>query len=254
MPVAARLAVGCLAAMALLGQSTAVVSAQNEPGARLVVRGHYVNTGVTYVEGAVQYLMVQRRDTGAHVIEREYRDRVWLNEGLAPGRYRLVSYTRSCAGVCPPQDPTPCTDAQCPSGGGLDSPSDRCAINFDLRRGLTLKAVISIGAGRPCRIRLSPHHVTTRGKTAADRIIARDLRRYLRRNAGLAPWYHALWRIEATRGVITVRTTLRGTDFGRAAAREICQLIQGADVADFTPGHAVLGQHAKRIRTCASRT
>jgi len=54
--------------------------------------------------------------------------------------------------------------------------------------------------------------------------------------------------------VITVRTTLRETDFGRAAAREICQLIQGADVADFTPGHAVVGQRARRIRTCVSRT
>jgi hypothetical protein len=241
--------------MALPGQSTALVSAQNQSSARLVVRGEYVDTGATYIEGALQYLIVERRDTGAHVIEREYRDRVWLNEGLAPGRYRLVSYTRSCAGSCPPRDdPAPCTDAQCPRNGGLDSPSDRCASNFDLRRGVTLKAVISIGAGSPCRIRLSPHHVTIRGKTEADRILARDLRRYLRRNSGLAPWYHALWRLEATRGVITVRTTLRGTDFGRAAAREICQLIQGADVADFTPGHAVLGQRARRIRTCASRT
>jgi len=148
--------------MALLAQSPAPASAQNQPGARLVVRGQYVNTGVTYFEGALQYLIVQRRDTGAHLIE---RDRVWLNEGLAPGRYRLVSYTRSCAGSCPPQDPTPCTDPQCPSRGGLDSPSDRCAINFDLRRGQTLKALISIGAGRSCRIRLSPHHVTIRGKT-----------------------------------------------------------------------------------------
>lgn len=240
---------GCLVAMALLGQSAALASVQSRSGARLVVRSQYVNTGSTYIEGALQYLVVQRRDTGVRVIE---RDRVWLNEGLAPGRYRLVSYTRPCAGICPPRNPPPCTGPQCPARGRLDGPTDRCATDFDLRRGMTLKALVSIGAGRPCRIRLWLHRVAIQGKTRADRIIARDLRRYMARNAGLAPWYHAVWRIEAARRVITVQTTLRGTDFGRDAAREICQLVQGADVADFTSGHAVVGQRGRRLRACGS--
>lgn len=198
--------------------------------------------------------MIERRDTAARVVEREYHGRVWLNEGLAPGRYRLVSYTRSCAGVCPVRDPAPCTRAVCQSNGGLDSPSDRCAEDFTLGRGVTLKAVVRIGAGIPCRIRFSSHHVAIRGETRFDAGLAWDLRRYLRRNAGLAPWYHAVWRIYARRGVLTVRTTLRRTGFGRAAAREICQLIQGADVADFTPGHTVQGQRGRRIASCPARS
>lgn len=144
----------------------------------------------------MQYLIVQRRDTDAHVIE---RDRVWLNEGLAPGRYRW-SATRVPARACVRRGNRPhvTTPNARPAAVSI-APSDRCAIYFDLKRGVTLKALISIGPGRPCRIRLSPHHITTRGKTVAGRIIAQDLRRYLRRNAGLAPWYHAVWRIEATK-------------------------------------------------------
>ena len=43
------------------------------------------------------------------------------------------------------------------------------------------------------------------------------------------------------------------TAAGRSAAREICQMIQGADVADFTPGHRVVDRRRVGIRRCRPR-
>jgi len=53
--------------------------------------------------------------------------------------------------------------------------------------------------------------------------------------------------------VIVVSTQLRRNRRGRRSAREICRLIQGADVADFTPGHAVIGRNDVVVRACAAR-
>ena len=222
---------------------------------RLVVKGKYVDTGAIYIEGARQYVVIKRRRSGEEVLRREYGD--WLNEALPPGRYRLGSYTRACAGVCPRRDSKPdrkpCTAEACPTPGGLDAPSYRCARNFRLRRGQTLKARLRIGVGIPCRIRLSMHRVSIWGTTSSDVTMARELRRYFRRNAGSARWYHALRIFQAEDGVFTVHTTLLRRHRGRAAAEQICDLIQGSDLADFTPGHSVRGQEDRQIAVCPPR-
>lgn len=59
-------------------------------------------------------------------------------------------------------------------------------------------------------------------------------------------------RIAVKDGVITVKTTLESTDTQNAA--EICDTIQGADVADFTPGHTVLGEGDEVLARCHPRT
>ena len=73
--------------------------------------------------------------------------------------------------------------------------------------------------------------------------MAADVDRYFRRNASAAPWYSHLESISVELGVISVETALDlGQPSGRTAAAEICNLIQGSDVADFTPGHTVRGR------------
>lgn len=59
-------------------------------------------------------------------------------------------------------------------------------------------------------------------------------------------------RIEVNDWVITVKTTLRSTDTQNAA--DICNTIQGADVADFVPGHTVLGEDDEVLARCRPLT
>ncbi len=83
--------------------------------------------------------------------------------------------------------------------------------------------------------------------------MAVDVKRYFRRNAAPVPWYSEVELITVVGGVVTVDTTLDLDERqGRKAAAEICNLIQGSDVADFTPGHTVLGTHGERV-TCPHR-
>lgn len=222
--------------------------------ARLVVKGKFVDTGAHYIEGAFAYLVIRRRGAPRPVVRREYRGAIWLNKALPAGRYRLVSYVRPCGGICPDRKPRPCRESSCPGPGGLDRPTDRCADDFRLRSGQTLRAVVQSGVGIRCRIRFSAHLIAILGQTREDVALARDLRRYLRRNAGIASWYPAVRLIEARRMVLTVHTTLRATRGGRSAARQVCDLIQGADVADFTPGHTIRGRKEGRIVTCPARS
>jgi hypothetical protein len=81
----------------------------------------------------------------------------------------------------------------------------------------------------------------------------RELRAYLWRNVGQAPWMKKVAGVVVQRRVIAVATELRRNRYGKRVARDICRLIQGADVADFTPGHSVLGHNDVRLRTCRSR-
>jgi len=217
----ARVALLLLGTFGLIAaHGPAPASAANAgPSARLVVKGQGS-------EGTLRYLTIQRSDTGATVLRRTYRGHVWLNTGLAAGRYRLVSHSGR---------------------------TDRCAANIRLKRGISLRAVLRFRNGSRCQIRVSPPRIELRGQSAADRRLAQDLLRYLQRNAGIAPWYPALRAIEVRRTVFTVRSSLRRTKPGRGAAGEICSLIQGADVADFTPGHAVRGRDGRRIRRCPTR-
>jgi hypothetical protein len=59
-------------------------------------------------------------------------------------------------------------------------------------------------------------------------------------------------RIAVKDGVITVKTTLESTDTENAA--DICDTIQGADLADFTPGHTVVGEDNEVLSRCRARS
>jgi hypothetical protein len=91
------------------------------------------------------------------------------------------------------------------------------------------------------------------GDTPEDRKIGRDLRAYLWRNVGQAPWMRKIRGLVVQRGVISVATELLRNRHGKRVAREICNLIQGSDVADFTPGHTVFGHDDVRLRRCRAR-
>ena len=98
--------------------------------------------------------------------------------------------------------------------------------------------------------------------SAQDESMARDVRRYFHRNAEQASWYSEIESITVADGVITITTSadlgevnadlseLTGRQF--TVTDEICSLIQGSDVADFTPGHRVLGRDGDRV-VCAAR-
>lgn len=83
--------------------------------------------------------------------------------------------------------------------------------------------------------------------------MGRELRRYLQRNAGGSYWLSQVRGIVVDRKVIAVATRLRRTPGGRRTACGLCGLIQGSDVADFTPGHTILGRGDVVLRTCRTR-
>lgn len=88
---------------------------------------------------------------------------------------------------------------------------------------------------------------------AEDRRIARELRRYLERNNTSTVWGRQVRGIVVDGGVIAIATGLRATPGARRVARLVCRLIQGSDVADFTPGHTVLDRDGEVLRTCPAR-
>jgi hypothetical protein len=101
----------------------------------------------------------------------------------------------------------------------------------------------AVGCGGKSTAEDSTVEIVTGGSRPDDLAMATDVRRYFQRNASLAPWYSEIDSIGVEDGVITVNTTLDlAESSGRAAADEICGLIQGSDVADFTPGHTVRGE------------
>ena len=84
--------------------------------------------------------------------------------------------------------------------------------------------------------------------------MAADVQRYFKRNAYAARWYADVESISVNAGVVTVGTALDlNRASGRQAAADICNLIQGSDVADFTPGHTVRGQGTRAV-VCPPRT
>jgi hypothetical protein len=58
--------------------------------------------------------------------------------------------------------------------------------------------------------------------------------------------------VEDTR--VALRTGLANDALGRAAGEAFCNLIQGADVADFTPGHELQDADGETITVCPTRT
>jgi hypothetical protein len=91
------------------------------------------------------------------------------------------------------------------------------------------------------------------GFSRRDRRIAQALRRYLLRNGAGPEWFMTVRTVLVRRGVITITTSLPRDAESRRRAAELCSLIQGADVADFTPGHRVRGRRGRTLRTCPAR-
>jgi hypothetical protein len=124
---------------------------------------------------------------------------------------------------------------------------------------LSTLALVSCGeeaatpTNRPQTASEPPSVPIAESPSGADKAIAVDVQRYFRRNAAAAPWYSEIELIAVTDGVVRIDTTLDLDEpQGRKAADEICNLIQGSDVADFTPGHTVRGAHGEQV-TCPHR-
>lgn len=116
---------------------------------------------------------------------------------------------------------------------------------------LTLSTLALVSCGEE---EAAPTNVpTAESPSGADKAMAIDVQRYFRRNAASAPWYSEIELIAVTNGVVRIDTTLDLDEpEDRRTADEICNLIQGSDVADFTPGHTVRGAHGEQV-TCPHR-
>jgi hypothetical protein len=90
------------------------------------------------------------------------------------------------------------------------------------------------------------------GLSQKDAAMARDVARYFTRNTEGTPLDGKIERVRVRDGVITVETTLTLEGRRTGPGRAVCDLIQGSDAADFTPGHTVIGTGPKV--TCRHRT
>jgi hypothetical protein len=68
--------------------------------------------------------------------------------------------------------------------------------------------------------------------------------------SGICQSYRA---IRVGDGVITVETELQGNR-AKLLASDVCDTIQGSDVADFTRGHRVLGEDGSELAKCPARS
>lgn len=109
----------------------------------------------------------------------------------------------------------------------------------------------AVGCGGDSTAADSTAEIAIGGSEPDDLAMATDVQRYFQHNASLAPWYTEIDSIGVEGGVITVNTRLDlAKSPGHAAADQICGLIQGSDVADFTPGHTVRGQGEPIVCPC----
>ena len=91
--------------------------------------------GGTFIEGAISYLAVKRLSDGRVVLRRRYEGLIRLDRALAPGRYRVSSYVRSCSGTC----------------DRLDPPTNRCATSVRVRSRSTVRLTVVSRDDRACR-------------------------------------------------------------------------------------------------------
>lgn len=59
--------------------------------------------------------------------------------------------------------------------------------------------------------------------------------------------------VEVADGTITIKTGIEPGDDAASSGQALCDLIQGADVADFQPGNRVLGAGDVEVAACVSR-
>ena len=88
-----------------------------------------------YVEGWVSYVKLSASDGSSTQRRLDRRGRAEFGE-LAPGRYRLDSWLRTCDGYC----------------GMLDSPTDRCSLSVTVEARSHSLATIILTPGHGCRI------------------------------------------------------------------------------------------------------
>ena len=105
----------------------------------LRVTERFIESPTMYVEGAVEYVSVQRVSTGALVLKRRFDlGEIRLTRRLPAGRYLLTSWTRSCSGTCE----------------NLDPPTSSCKRVVRVRGGKTRRVTIVSQVGQHCRITL----------------------------------------------------------------------------------------------------
>ncbi|HEU4738200.1 MAG TPA: hypothetical protein VFS54_03850 [Solirubrobacterales bacterium] len=75
-----------------------------------------------------------------------------------------------------------------------------------------------------------------------------------RLNIGTIAFCESIATIEVDDGRVMVRTDLKENARGRAAGEGFCLLVQGSDVADFTPGHELQDIKGETIKVCEART
>lgn len=109
----------------------------HEQSARLHVQQAVAKGSPLPIEGAYAYIRVEQPD-GSKVVERRLSGsrQPSATVELADGRYRLLSWQRTCDGNC----------------GYLDPPSDRCSGEFELRHDQRLAVTITVRYGSGCRI------------------------------------------------------------------------------------------------------
>lgn len=180
-----------------------------------------------------QYLVITRTDDNRADVRRRFARRIRLDQSLPTGNYELTTYTRQCIGRC---------------AGRLTGPRNGCTMTFDVGEGQWVRIDVVTLRRQPCLTGFVP---AIEGQSHKDRAMAAQVRRYFARNIFGFPWYNGIKTIAVQNGVITVVTEvdLAADPF---VGTVICDDIQGSDVADFTPGHAVLGSNGTQV-TCQAR-
>lgn len=102
-----------------------------------------LNGSGAYVEGAISFIEVTRPGKHPQRVAQDYFPARGSTE-LAVGSYKLVSYERTCVGMCP-------KDFEHPAD--LDSPIDRCAVSIEIERNATTEVGVRVRPGDGCTIR-----------------------------------------------------------------------------------------------------
>jgi hypothetical protein len=90
-----------------------------------------------YFEGAVELLTLHRASTGRLVLRQRFAmGRIALSRRLAPGSYRVASWTQTCSGTC----------------DHLDPPSYRCQRTVRVSSGSTRRVTVLSKVGARCRL------------------------------------------------------------------------------------------------------
>jgi hypothetical protein len=149
-------------------------------------------------------------------------------------------------------------------------------------RSIQVAAILALAAalGTGCGDSEESNGIELSGATARDERIAAHLGTYIERNYGnaerpasppenlsplqqrafaelsdnVAELQGSIERISVNETVITVETSLGSDDEGLQTARLICTVIYGADVADLTKGHRIVGLESAPLVECSPET